>query len=126
MKPQEERVKTTCIICPTGCEIEVTKQGKKVIDVKGFTCDRGKEYAIEEVVSPKRVLTTTVNIENARILFLPVRTNKPIPREKLIQCMKALRKVVVRPPIQVGDVIAKNILGLGADVVATRSVEAIS
>ena len=52
-----------CIMCPMGCEMTVTVENGKVIDVKGNTCPRGAKYANDEVTAPKRMLTTTVRIE---------------------------------------------------------------
>ena len=34
-----------CIMCPMGCEMTVTVENGKVIDVKGNTCPRGAKYA---------------------------------------------------------------------------------
>lgn len=40
--------------------------------------------------------------------------------------MKALAKTQVDAPIKVGDVIVSNILDLGVDILATRTLERIS
>ena len=37
-----------CIMCPMGCEMTVTVENGKVIDVKGNTCPRGAKYANDE------------------------------------------------------------------------------
>jgi CxxC motif-containing protein len=51
---------------------------------------------------------------------LPVRTNKPIPKDKLKEGMLVAAKVNANAPITMGDVIVKDFLGLGVDLVATR------
>lgn len=111
----------TCITCPIGCRLEVKKLGDK-IEVYNNKCSRGEKYAIEELLNPKRVLPTTVKINNGYLKRLPVKTNKPIPKDKIFDCMKEINKVNVDAPVKIGDIIIKNILNLGVDVVATKSV----
>lgn len=110
-----------CIVCPIGCQLEVEgDENSSDFKVTGNQCKRGVEYAIKEITNPTRILTSTVKIRNAHLNRLPVRTNKPIPKDKIFDCMKEINKVVVTAPIKVGDVVIKNILGTGADVVASR------
>ena len=54
----------TCIECPIGCEIEVEIHGGKVISLKGNGCPRGKLYAENEVICPRRVVTSTVRAKD--------------------------------------------------------------
>lgn len=114
--------KITCILCPRGCSIEKVED-KNEIKYIGYGCQRGYSYAIDEFTNPKRILTTTIYVENGNINFLPVKTDKPIPRNMLFDAMSLLRKVKVKAPVHIGEVIIQNILNTGADVVATRSVE---
>ena len=32
----------TCIVCPKGCQLTVTLEGKEVVSVEGQTCKRGE------------------------------------------------------------------------------------
>ena len=112
--------KFICIQCPMGCEIIVSKDGTKI---EGNKCPRGKEYVIQEMTSPKRVLTTTVFIEKGLHPMLPVRSDGELPKELLGKCMKILAGVKVRAPVKRGDVIYENILGTGVNIVASRSME---
>ncbi len=52
---------------------------------------------------------------------LPVKTSAPIPKAKIMDVMKAINAIVVRGPAYIGDVIAENIAGTGADLIATRA-----
>ena len=54
------KTKLTCIECPIGCEIEVVVENGAAVSVTGNGCLRGKTYAQNEVVCPKRVVTSTV------------------------------------------------------------------
>lgn len=106
-----------------GCVIEVQSKDGKIIQVTGNKCPHGKEYAEEETLSPKRTLTTTVQLENSDLPLLSVRTEKPIPKQHLSEAMEILRKVRVSAPIEMGQIIMENLLGLDVNVVATRKAD---
>ena len=108
----------TCIICPQGCNIKVEVEDEKVTKVEGNTCKRGYDYAVSEVTDPVRTITTTVKLENGEMY--PVKTNKPIPKELIFKCMEEINKITVKQPIKLGDVIIKNILNTGSDIIATK------
>ena len=48
-----------CTQCPNSCILHVDAFRKKV---EGNSCKRGEECAIEELVFPRRVVTTTVKV----------------------------------------------------------------
>lgn len=108
-----------CIVCPRGCHLTIDDE----MNVTGNTCPRGKEYAINELTAPKRVITSTVVIESSLIKRLPVKTNGAIPKELIFDCMKVLDAVRVKAPVEIGEVVVKDVLGTGIDVVATRTIE---
>lgn len=104
-----------CTICPMGCKILVDA-GK---NVTGNTCKRGEKYAIQEVTAPERTLTTTMYAEGN--IMVPVKTDRPVPREKLSACMKEINCRTLILPIEAGNIIIENIGGTGANVIAARS-----
>jgi CxxC motif-containing protein len=114
-----------CIVCPTGCTINAKKTPQGDIVFEGYTCKRGKEYAEQEYFEPKRILTTTVRVENGFIPLVPVRTNIPILKEKLNDVLKVIAQKKVKAPIKMGDVIIKNVLNLGADLIASRDLNPV-
>jgi CxxC motif-containing protein len=111
-------------MCPKGCLGTVKKDGDTILEVSGFTCKRGEEYGREEVVSPKRMLTTTVKTANGTLSLLPVVSKDLLPKNRIMDCVHALRKVVVPVPICEGDIVASDILGLGIDIIASRDMTA--
>lgn len=117
-----DTVRLTCIECPTGCALSVLVDDGKAVSVEGHGCRRGRDYAIAEVECPVRILTTTVVGEGLSVRVVPVRTDKAIPRERLREAIEAIRKVRIDRPVRIGDVLIEDILGVGADVVATRDV----
>lgn len=110
----------TCIECPIGCAIEVELDGDKILSVKGHSCPRGKLYAENEVVCPRRVLTSCVRAENGEML--PVKTAAPVKKSELFELMKKINGVKVKPPVKIGDVIIEKIDG-ETDLIATGNLE---
>ena len=112
--------KMTCITCPTGCQLEVSRGTDGELKITGFQCRRGEEYARNEVLDPRRVLTTTVKIRGGTLPLLPVRTATAIPKGLLAKAMDILADVEAQAPVKTGDVILGNLLDTGIDVIASR------
>ena len=100
----------------------VEGEGEQILNVEGYSCKRGLEYATAEFAHPVRILTTTVKMNGTGNDLLPVRSNKPVPREKLMACMDVIRGIEVQLPVKRYDVIVADICGTGADIVATKTV----
>ncbi|HAZ06363.1 MAG TPA: molybdopterin oxidoreductase [Acetobacterium sp.] len=113
----------TCIVCPIGCQMTIEEKADGTYEVTGNTCKRGPKYAINEMTNPTRVIPTTVVIKNAMLPRLPVKTAEPIPKGQIFDAMAAINQVVVEAPVKTGDVVIKDLLGLGNDVVATRTMD---
>ena len=108
-----------CIVCPTGCLVHVENVSGELI-IEGHSCKRGEEYAREEFIAPKRILTTTIRVENGFLPLVPVRSDSPIPKEKLQDALKEIAKTVVKAPIKMGDTLIKKVIGLNINIVASR------
>lgn len=110
-----------CVSCPIGCALTVElDDNNEVISVSGNTCKRGDSYARQECTHPERMLTSTVKVEGGRLPVVPVKSAKPIPKEMLFDCMKEINKVTLKAPVNIGDKVIENILGIGIDIVATN------
>ncbi|MCK9548219.1 MAG: DUF1667 domain-containing protein [Sphaerochaeta sp.] len=112
----------TCTVCPIGCEITVTGSEGRIEGMRGHACKRGIPFATDEFLLPKRILTTCVKLSGSDEPLLPVRSDKPIPKEKLFACMELAKTLEVSAPIGMGEVLIANILGLDCNLVATKSV----
>jgi len=113
----------TCISCPNGCILEVDAENGKVVSLKGNECKKGIDYAKNEIFNPLRFVTTTVKITGTSISFLPVRTSKPVPRSICGKIVKEASKIKLNAPINVGQIIAPDILSTGTDLIATRTLK---
>ena len=111
----------TCIVCPIGCQLSVTLENGVVTEVLGNTCPRGKQYAIDECTNPVRTITTTARTSNGGVI--PVKTDRPIPKNLMFECMREIDRSIVTLPAGIGDVVIEDILGTGANVVVTANME---
>ena len=117
----------TCVTCPVGCELTINYENKKLISVSGNDCKRGEKYASDEIQNPRRTLTSTVVLNGAKIKFLPVKTDKPISKDKIFDAMREINKIKINAPfkIKMGDVIYTDFTEDGINLVAGRDVEKI-
>lgn len=115
-------MKLVCINCPRGCHLNVEKVDEKII-VEGNSCPRGETYAINELTNPLRVITTTIDIESNKYSRLPVISSSALPKDKMMDVMKALKNVSVKAPINRGDIIVKDIIGLNVDIVSSKTIK---
>ena len=113
-----------CIGCPMGCALTVTICDGAVTAVEGNTCKRGDDYARREVIAPTRVVTTTVPVSNGSCPTVPVKTAGEVPKSLVLECARALRGVSVAAPIAAGDVVLRDILGTGVNIIAVADVAA--
>ncbi len=111
-----------CIVCPVGCRLKVDVDGSKV-EVSGNKCMRGKVYGTQEVLEPKRMLTSTVKVVGGNVPRCSIISRNPVPKGKIFDMMNVIRNTQVSAPVSVGDVIISNICDSGVDMVATRSVD---
>jgi|SRR5665647_1588513 len=115
----------TCIGCPVGCALEVELDGDEVISISGNACKIGEKYGKKECTNPTRVVTSSVLVSGGDSTILPVKTESDIPKNMIYDCVKALKNVIVKAPIHIGDVVLKNVLNTGVNIVATKNVNAV-
>lgn len=99
-----------CIKCPRGCLLTVDGDS-----ITGNMCPRGIDYAKEEQTNPMRIVTTLIKV-NGKVV--PVKTTKEVPKAKIDEVLKEICKINVNET-KIGDVVLKNILELGVDIVVT-------
>jgi len=116
-----DKKRFTCVICPIGCDIDVELSYGDEVSMEGSKCEKGKEFVLQELEEPMRILTTTVRIDGAKWAMLPVRTDKPIPQRLLFKVIDELSDIELQAPVKLSDMIVVDIAGTGANIVATRS-----
>ncbi len=115
----EQITNIICVTCPKGCTLEVRHDGASVKEIKPG-CKRGHEYAQHEMVDPRRNVATSVRIRGAVHPLLPVYTSAPFPKKLIPQLLVEIRQAAVESPVKMGEIVLKNILGSGIDILASR------
>ncbi len=108
-----------CIVCPKGCTMCIEKTEDGEYKVSGNTCKRGAQFAISEMTEPKRTICTTVRTVFSQAPVLPVRVSAEIPKDKIFEVMREINSVILQEPVSRGEVVLKNVLNLGVDIIAT-------
>jgi CxxC motif-containing protein len=111
-----------CIGCPMGCYLTVEFDGKTIQRVTGNRCKVGLEYAEKETFNPERTLTTTVRVKCGHLPLVSVRTDKPLPKNRIFDAMNLLAQVEVDAPVKIGDKVVSNIFNTDVSVVATKNI----
>lgn len=75
-----------------------------------------------KVDKKKDILTTLVRVKGSKVRIVSVKSTEPIEKELFIECSKALGRIYVSAPIRQGDLICKNILNTGVDIIATKNI----
>jgi CxxC motif-containing protein len=113
----------TCINCPLSCTLELTEDDGEIKSVTGEGCKVGTKYARQEFTDAQRVVTTTVPVRFGSLPLLPVRSAGTIPKRMVMSAARELAGVVVEAPVKNGQVIVRDLLGTGVDVIASRDLE---
>lgn len=124
-----ETLQFNCTTCPSEClltvEVERDVNGSvaAIHSVTGNRCPRGDKFAHQELTCPMRMLTTTVAVSGGDEALLPVRTAEAIPLALHAQAMNLIRTLVVEAPIRMGDVVLKDLLNTGIDLIASMDID---
>lgn len=76
-----------------------------------------------EYKSKDGIFTTLVRVKGANISVVSVKSTKPIEKGLWLECSKALSRIYVGAPIKIGDLVCKNILNTGVDIICTKNIE---
>lgn len=112
----------TCIVCPNGCEIEIHKENEEWV-VTGNLCPKGREFAINEMTNPTRVICTTVKTIFDEYPRLSVKTDGEIPLNLIFQAMEEINNVVVKEKVENGHIILENVCNTGVNIISTSDMK---
>ena len=109
-----------CINCPLGCHLSVDDKDVANVKVTGNTCPRGVTYAVSEVTSPKRMVTSSVPVVGSKVLRVSVKISAPIPKNRIFDCLQEIKKLRPTAPVAIGDVLLSNVCDTDVNIIATR------
>lgn len=111
-----------CIVCPTSCPVSAEWNETELLRIDRAQCKLAREYIRSEIFDPRRAVTTSVLVEGGDLPLVSVKTDRPVPKARMLDVMDYLAQVVARAPVEVGDVVVPNILDTGSNIVATRRI----
>jgi CxxC motif-containing protein len=111
-------MKLTCISCPIGCAMTAERQPDGTIAVSGNQCTRGAQYARDELVDPRRVVTATCRTGSQAHPRMPVRSREPCPKDLIPSVLEDIYRMQVPLPVRLGEVVGTF---HGMEIIATRS-----
>ena len=79
----------------------------------------------KSAISPGRALTSSVLVTGGEIPLCSVRLTESIPIARIPEVMKEIRNLKVEAPLESGTVLIRDVLGLGSDVIATKTIRRI-
>ena len=69
----------------------------------------------------KDIFTSLVRVKGSdKYKVVPVRSSEEVDINVWVELSKVLGRIYVSTPINVGDIICKNILNMGIDIICTR------
>jgi len=72
----------------------------------------------------KDVFTSLVRIKgNQNHKVVSVKSNEPIEKHLWREFSKVLSRIYISTPIHIGDIICKNIMNTGVDIVCTKEID---
>lgn len=112
----------TCIICPNGCEISAQIENGEIVSLQGALCKKGEAYVQQELTAPMRNIASSVLVKHGELPLVSVRLTSPIPKDRIFDAMREIKKVRLDAPVKAGQVVIHNLLGLDSDVIATKHI----
>ncbi|OFI04993.1 hypothetical protein CLOACE_20130 [Clostridium acetireducens DSM 10703] len=114
--------KIICKQCKKNCVIEIEVNGDN-IKIINNPCEKALNYINNRLLGNKHIFTTIVRAKGAMCNVVPVKSSKPIDRKLWFDCSKALSRLYVGAPINIGDVVCKNILNTSIDILCTKNIK---
>jgi CxxC motif-containing protein len=72
----------------------------------------------------KEIFTSLVRIKgDNKHRVISIKSSKEVEIELFVEFSKVLGRIYVSTPISIGDIICRNILNTGVDIICTRNIE---
>lgn len=122
MELSNEPKEIICVACPKGCRLEARRSNGDIL-VSNEGCKRGREYAINEINDPRRMVASSVSVLGGIHPLVPVYTSQPFPKGRITELLAALRGLQLQAPVVINQIVLPDALGTGIDVLASRDLE---
>ena len=76
------------------------------------------------MMNKKDIFTSVVRVKGSdRFKVIPIKSSDVVDKELWIEMSKVVSRLYVSVPIEMGNIICKNILNSGVDIICTRDIE---
>ena len=118
----QEPMDIICVACPKGCRLEARRENGELL-VANAGCKRGKDYAVGEINDPRRMVASTVRVNDGIHPLAPVYTESPFPKGMINDLLQEIRQVQLHAPVKYRQVIIKDALNTGINILASRDLK---
>lgn len=122
MQNTTEKREIICVACPKGCRLETRRENGEIL-VSNEGCKRGREYAVNEINDPRRMVASSVSVSGGLHPLVPVYTSQPFPKGRIFELLSILREIKLEAPVRINQVVLADALGTGIDVLASRDLQ---
>jgi CxxC motif-containing protein len=114
-----------CVVCPNGCQLRAEIKDDPVMEVvnlDGNLCEKGLEWAKQELVNPMRTISSSILVEGSDCDLVSVRTDAPIPLNRIFDVMNVIKAIKIKAPVRIGDLLIQAPAGTSCNIIATRNI----
>lgn len=111
-----------CIVCPRGCNLHYDYDDANELIITNNGCKRGPEYLTQELILPKRMLTTTVKVSGGQIPVVPVYASEYVAKDDIGDFISYLKTVTITAPVSCNTEIVSEINGKSVSILTSRDV----
>ena len=111
-----------CVVCPTSCAVNAEWNETELLSIDHAQCKLAWDFIRGEIFDPRRMVTTSVRVSDSDLPLVSVKTDSPVPKGKVLEVMDHLAHVLVRAPVNIGDIVVPDVLGTGSNIVATKKI----
>lgn len=112
----------TCVVCPTSCVVNAEWNETELLDTDHAQCKLAWDFIRGEIFDPRRMVTSTVRVDDGDLPLVSVKTEPPVPKAMVFEVMQQLAHVVLKAPVNIGDIVVADVLGTGSNIVATKKI----
>lgn len=106
-----------CIVCPNGCKLTIDDD----LNVTGNLCNRGKDFAINEIKDPKRTVTSTCKTAFKDVPVVAVKTDGEVKKDLVKKVIEEINRITIDSRMKIGDVVIKNVLNSGVNIIISSN-----
>ena len=114
-----------CHVCHNGCTITAEYEDGNIekssadARITGHHCVRGRDFALSQIQEPLQDIIAVIKSTEYTGEGIPVRLSSAIGEQYRDMIIQAINSMRVTGQVQPGQIIVKNLLGMGVDLIAT-------